>query len=75
MNDYCEQAAGRHGDAFVNAPHDGGCGAVGTSRPDGDIDDRAGENPQPHGEHAHDRVLRVKSLHHQARLDGGHERC
>ena len=42
--------------------HDGGCGAVGTLSPDGDTDGYAGKNPQPYGDHAHDRVLRVRSL-------------
>ena len=32
--------------------HDGGCGAVGVPKPDGDADDHAGENSQPHGAHA-----------------------
>ena len=37
---------------------------------DGDTDDHAGENIQPHGAHDHDRVLRAPSLYNQARLDG-----
>ena len=32
--------------------HDGGCGAVGVPKPDGDADDHAGDNPPPHGAHA-----------------------
>ena len=32
--------------------HDGGCGAVGVPKPDGDADDHAGDNAPPHGAHA-----------------------